>query len=324
MRRHGAAAALVACLIALGGLAGGCGTDASGAGRAAAPVDAAGGVQARPPLQVANGPVAGATATRPLAVRLDRPDRVRIAFHKPPRSGLMVDLDTGEVLWRRAPTRVLPIASLTKMMTALVVTDRLTPRAKARITALALNYRGSGVGLLPKGKRVRVETLLYGLLLPSGNDAARALAQRTGGTLRGFVGLMNARAAQMNLGCTQFSSPDGFVNRGNHSCAVDLAAVARALLDRPRLARIVRTRQIARRFPTKGGKLFLTNHNPLLRTGYPGTLGVKTGYTAAAGRCLVAAARRGGRRLAVVLLDSPDPGTQARKLLDRGFGRRAG
>ena len=134
-----------------------------------------------------------------------------------------------------------------------------------------------------------------------------------------FVRLMNRKAEALGLTCTRFSSPDGFKNAGNHSCATDLAAIARALLREPRLARIVRRRQAVLPFPIKGGKLYLSNHNPLLRMGYPGTTGVKTGYTDAAGRCLVATARRGRVRLGVVLLHSYDPGTQARKLLDRGF-----
>ena len=91
------------------------------------------------------------------------------------------------------------------------------------------------------------------------------------------------------------------------------------MLDEPRLARIVRRRRAVLPFPIKGGHLYLFNNNPLLRTGYPGTIGIKTGYTDAAGHCLVAAARRNGRRLGVVLLDSPDTGRQARQLLDRGF-----
>ena len=129
-----------------------------------------------------------------------------------------------------------------------------------------------------------------------------------------------ARGARaMGLACTQFSSPSGFEDRGNHSCAADLAALARAVLRQPRLAAIVRRRQAVLPFPIKGGKLYLYNNNPLLRQGYPGTTGVKTGYTDAAGRCLVATARRGPLKLGVVLLHSPDPATQARKLLDRGF-----
>jgi serine-type D-Ala-D-Ala carboxypeptidase (penicillin-binding protein 5/6) len=165
--------------------------------------------------------------------------------------------------------------------------------------------------------------MLYGLLLPSGNDAAIALAQRISGTVPRFVESMNARARDLGLTCTRFSSPSGIVDAGNHSCAIDLAVIARALLDRPRLARIVRHRRIVLPFPIKGGKLYLFNNNPLLRLGYAGTIGVKTGFTVAAGRCLVAAVRRNGRRLGVVLLHSPDPARQARKLLNRGFALRS-
>jgi D-alanyl-D-alanine carboxypeptidase len=269
------------------------------------------------PLQVANGPADG---RRPLTLRLDSAgDPVVVAFKQPPRSGVMFDLDTGEVLWRRLPERELPIASLTKMMTALIVVRRSKPDDKVRVTKEALAYKGSAVGILPKGKRIKLETMLNGLLLPSGNDAAIALAQRMSGTVARFVTRMNEQARQLGLTCTRFSSPDGFEDAGNHSCAIDLAALARAVLDQPRLARIVRRRRAVMPFPIKGGRLYLYNNNPLLRTGYPGAIGIKTGYTDAAGRCLVAAARRHGRRLAVVLLHSPDPGKQARQLLDRGF-----
>jgi D-alanyl-D-alanine carboxypeptidase (penicillin-binding protein 5/6) len=263
----------------------------------------------------------GGTAPSPLSVRLDDPrDLVRLRFKHPPRSGLLFDLDTGQVLWRRDPTRVLPIASLTKMMTAVLIARQVPPNAKVRITRAALSYKGSGVGLFRRGRRIPVRTMLFGLLLPSGNDAAIALAQRAGhGSLKRFVAMMNREARAMGLACTHFTSPDGFVDRGNHSCAPDLAALARAVLREPRIARIVRRRQAVLPFPIKGGKIYLYNHNPLLQQGYRGVTGVKTGYTDAAGRCLVATVRRGRVRLGVVLLHSPDPGTQARKLLDRGF-----
>jgi len=274
----------------------------------------AGGLEESEPL------AGGGTAPSPLAVRLDQGgDPVRTRFKKMPRSGLLFDIDTGRVLWRHQPTRVLPIASLTKMMTALIVAGRLGPRTRVPITREALRYQGSGVGLLPKGKRIRTETMLYGLMLPSGNDAAIALAQRAAGSVPRFVDAMNARAERMGLVCTRFSSPHGFEDKGNHSCAGDLAAVARAVLRMPRLAKIVRSREVALPFPIKGGKLYLYNNNPLLRQGYRGITGMKTGYTDAAGRCLVATARRGGVRLGVVLLHSPDPGGQAKRLLDRGF-----
>jgi D-alanyl-D-alanine carboxypeptidase (penicillin-binding protein 5/6) len=286
----------------------------------APPVHAAG---SPAPLPTA-GPAAlgsAGTSPSPLAVRLDDPhDIVRVELKHPPEAGLLFDLDTGRVLWRRNPSRVLPIASLTKMMTALLVAERVPRNGRVRITPETLRYTGSGVGLLPRGKLIGVQTMLHGLLLVSGNDAAIALAQRAaGGSVRRFVRLMNQRARAMGLTCTRFSTPSGIRDAGNHSCAGDLAALARAVLRTPRLARIVRRRSAILRFPIKGGKLYLFNTNPLLRARYRGTTGVKTGYTVAAGRCLVATVQRGTTRLGVVLLHSRDPGRQARRLLDRGF-----
>jgi D-alanyl-D-alanine carboxypeptidase (penicillin-binding protein 5/6) len=275
------------------------------------------------PVESGTAPLAGGgTAPSPLAVRLEDPrDVVHLRLRRPPKAGLLFDVDTGRVLWRHEPERVLPIASLTKMMTGLVVVDRVPEGAKVRITREALDYRGSGVGLLPRGKRIGVSTMLHGLMLPSGNDAAIALAQRAAGTVPRFVQLMNRKAKAMGLACTRFSSPHGLRDAGNHSCTVDLAALARGVLREPRLARIVRRRSAILPFPIKGRRLYLYNSNPLLRSGYRGTTGIKTGYTRAAGRCLVATARRRGVKLGVVLLDSPDPGRQAAKLLDRGFAR---
>jgi len=321
VRGPGAALILLAASGALGpaGCGGGPATDGS---RAAA---AAGRHAVVRPLQVANGPVdAQAPARAALTLRLAATqDRIHARLGRLPRAGLLFDLDTGEVLWRRNPTRRLAIASLTKMMTALLVSARTEPGDRARITREALNYTGSGMGVLREGRRVPVQTLLHGLLLPSGNDAAIALALRVSGSQRAFVARMNERAAQMGLACTRFASPSGIVDRGNHSCAADLARLARAVLDDRRLAPIVRRRRAILPFRIKGGHIFLFNHNPLVRLGYPGVLGVKTGYTRIAGRCIVAAARRGGRRLGVVLLRSPDPGRQARRLLDAGFRARS-
>lgn len=293
--------------------------------RAAAPpgatvtVDGRG--ETRIPAQGTNGPlVPVGPAPYPLAVKLSQPlDPIGLRFHKPPKAGLLFDLDTGQVLWRRNPTRVLPMASVTKIMTALLVDERIPDGGKVRITQQAVRTGGSKVGVLPLGRQIGVSTMLYGLMLPSGNDAAVALAQRVSGTTKAFVHRMNERAAQWHLSCTRFASPSGLVDQGNHTCAYDLAALAKALLDRPRLAKIVAAKSAVLPFPIKGGRLYLYNHNPLLKASYPGTLGIKTGYTDAAGRCLVAAVERDGHRLGVVLLHSPDIGAQGIKLMDRGF-----
>ena len=257
----------------------------------------------------------------PAAVALEGVDAFDLDFHKPPRAGLVFDVESGDVLWRRDPVRPLPIASLTKIMTAILVVERTSPRERARITRAALRYHGSGVGVLPKRKLVPVEGLLHGLLMVSGNDAAIALADHIGGTERKFVRLMNRRARQLGLTCTRFVSSYG-LQAGNRSCAADLAALARLAMGERRIARIVRKRQAAVRFPIKGHKLFLGTTNPLLRTGYPGTIGLKTGYTNRAGRCLVAIVRHGRRTLGVVLIHSPNPNGQARKLFAAAFRTR--
>jgi D-alanyl-D-alanine carboxypeptidase len=126
----------------------------------------------------------------------------------------------------------------------------------------------------------------------------------------------------MGLGCSHFSTVSGIVDQDNYSCARDLAVMAHAILTNRVLAPIVATRDAVLPFPIKGGKLFLYNNNPLLRLQYPGADGVKTGYTVAAGRCLVAAARRGRTWLAVVLLHSNDPPGQAQELLNDAFAKR--
>jgi D-alanyl-D-alanine carboxypeptidase (penicillin-binding protein 5/6) len=248
-------------------------------------------------------------------------DPLRMTFRTPPRAGLLFDLDSGRVLWQLKPLRRLEIASLTKMMTALLTVESAPPRARVLVTREAVAAAGSKVGVLPLGRRVPLESMLYGLMLPSGNDAAVALAQYLDGTVPRFVARMNAAAAKLGLGCTRFSSPSGYVDRENYSCAADLAELAELDLAQPRVARIARTRSAILPFPIKGGRLYLYNNNPLLRYAYPGTTGLKTGYTLAAGRCLVATAERHGVRLGVVLLDSPDPATQASGLLDQAFER---
>jgi serine-type D-Ala-D-Ala carboxypeptidase (penicillin-binding protein 5/6) len=252
------------------------------------------------------------------AVPISGVDAFHIRLRRPPRAALVFDVDTGEVLWRLRPLLVLPMASLTKIMTALLTVERSHPNDPVRITPAALRYSGSGIGLLPKGRRVRLETLLNGLLIVSGNDAAIALAVHLAGSERRFVALMNRRARAWGLECTHYASSHGLEN-GNRSCARDLAVLTRLAMAEPRIRRIVRRRQVDFHFPIKGGRVYLYGHNPLIRLGYPGAIGLKTGYTNAAGRCFVGVARRNGRTLGVVLLNSRDPAKHAPKLLNAAF-----
>jgi D-alanyl-D-alanine carboxypeptidase (penicillin-binding protein 5/6) len=255
----------------------------------------------------------------PLAVAPAHPPTpVRVSFRDPPRAGLLFDVDTGEVLWQLNPRRRLPIASLTKMMTALVIAERHRLTERVRIRRAALGYAGSGIGLLPFGKLVSLRSLLYGLLLVSGNDAAIALAQHDAGGQNRFVARMNRRADSLGLACSRFSTPSGIRDRGNFSCPLDLATLARLDLAQPALRRIIATRRVRISFPVKGGVLDLFNINPFIARGDPGVTGVKTGLTRAAGRCYVITARLGGRHLGVVLLDTPDPLKQVPRLLQAG------
>jgi serine-type D-Ala-D-Ala carboxypeptidase (penicillin-binding protein 5/6) len=292
--------------------------------------DDAGGGAAGLPIAAHMPPVPHSSAPAPEyhgkpvpEIALNRVDAFHLLLRKPPRAGLVFDVDSGDVLWRHDPTRVLPIASLTKIMTALIVVDRTRPNDPVRITQAALDYQGSGVGMLPKGRRVRAEALLNGLLIVSGNDAAIALAVHVSGNERRFVGLMNRRARRWGLTCTHFVSSHG-LEPGNRSCARDLGVLTRLAMAKPRIRRIVRLSQAELRFPIKGGKLFLSGHNPLIRLGYPGTIGLKTGYTEEAGRCFVGVVRRAGHRLGVVLLNSRDPAKHAEKLLDAAFATLKG
>jgi D-alanyl-D-alanine carboxypeptidase len=248
-------------------------------------------------------------------------DPVHLLFRHPPRAGMLVNLDTGQVLWQRNPELRVPIASLTKMMTALVTVRSTTPRQTVLITGQALATSGSKVGVLPLGRHVPLESMLYGLMLPSGNDASVALAIHVSGSIGAFVRRMNAQSAALGMGCTRYSSPSGFYNQGNFSCAADLAMLSRVDLAQPRIARVVHTYSAAVPFPISGGRLYLYNNNPLLIYHYPGITGLKTGYTIAAGRCLIATAERNGVRLAAIVLNSTEPGTQAARLLDAGFSR---
>lgn len=247
--------------------------------------------------------------------------RVSVKLELPLTSGLLFNVRTGQILWARRPDRELPIASLTKMMTALLVVARTRPTDRVLITSQAVHFSGSGVGLLPLGKRVPLLPLLYGLLLPSGNDAAIALAQHVAGTQSRFVALMNRQARSWQLRCTHFNTVSGIVDQDNHSCVGDLAILAHRVLEQPLLARIVGSRSVILPFPIKAHRLYLYNNNPLLVEGYPGTDGVKTGFTTAAGVCLVATARRGHAWFGVVLLHSGNIEAQAQTLLNAAFAR---
>ena len=270
-----------------------------------------------------------APAERPDDIRfalepMTGPPPVRYRFKHPPVAGILFDLKTGEVLWQRKPDLQRPIASLTKMMTALMVARTDPPDGHVMVSRNAAHTQGSATGLLPRGQKVPLDALLKALILISANDAAVALAEHDGGSVPHFIKEMNAQARSMGLTCTHFTTPNGLRDRGNHSCPRDLAALARADLANKRIAQIAQTRYAKPRFPIKGKHLYLTNNHYFLQhglNGVPGAqvTGLKTGFTDAAGSCYVTTARLGRHHLGLVLLHSPSPLTQVPALLRAGF-----
>jgi serine-type D-Ala-D-Ala carboxypeptidase (penicillin-binding protein 5/6) len=245
----------------------------------------------------------------------------RHTHHFAPRLGargaILVNEATGAVLWAYDPYRRLPIASTTKIMTAVIALQRLRPNTVVTVSKLVPRVPLVREGLRA-GERVPVRKLLYALLLYSGNDDALALAQATAGSRPAFLRLMNQQAKALGLRSTHFTSPSGVIDRGNYSTAWDLASLARYALRDDRFRKIVRTRIKRVPWPPPTFSKIYVNKNALLAT-YQGADGVKTGWTTKARHCLVASAHRRGIHLLAVVLGSWDAFTDARRLLNYGF-----
>ena len=246
-------------------------------------------------------------------VDLTQPSRMSYLRLRPgPKAGLAFDLADGTVLWRLNATRVRPIASRTKLMTALLAVERFGARQTVRITRASDWVGGSRMAGLKPGRRVRAGVLLKGLLISSANNAAVALAIAGAGSERAWVALMNKRAKLLGMRCTHYADAHG-LDRRNRSCAADIATLAMRVMNEPRIVEIARKRY-ARVWPGAGKKLTLLTTNHLLRDRYPGAIGLKTGYTTPAGYCLVAIVQRGERRIGIVLLGSRDSFGDARRV----------
>lgn len=227
-------------------------------------------------------------------------------------AAILMEADSGRVLYSQNIHDPRPIASITKLMTALVAAER-SPDLDAAVTVdpRAVGVEGSSL-YLTAGEQLSLRDLLYGLMLHSGNDAAAAVAIHCAGEVETFVGWMNQRAAQLGMAHTHFMNPSGLDEEGHCSTAYDMALLAREVLKNPDLAQIVGTKTIRR------GQRSLTNHNKLLWR-YQGCVGLKTGYTQTAGRTLVSAAAREGATLICVTLHDPNDWADHASLLDYGF-----
>jgi len=228
----------------------------------------------------------------------------------------LVKIDGREV-WSRNAEAPLPPASLTKMMTALLVLERADLRSVVTVSREASRETGTRLGLAP-GDGLTVIELLAATLLGSANDACHALADHVGGSETKFVVLMNARAREMGLSGTRFANACGHDAPTMHSTARDLARLAETAMGNPVFAKMAGLEDgwIS---TADGGKKFPLENKNLLIGRYRGAIGVKTGFTGAAGKCLVALAERGGKRVLLVLLNAPDRWWKAEGILDAAF-----
>ena len=229
------------------------------------------------------------------------------------RSGILMDAGTSRILYEKDADRQSLIASTTKIMTALIVCEQCNVLDRMRIPKEAVGIEGSSM-YLKEGEVLTLQELLYGLMLHSGNDAAVALAIYCGGTVEGFVQLMNDKAHTLGLSGTHFENPNGLDSPAHYSTARDLAVLTAYAMENPIFAKTVSTKNV-----TAGGRS-LQNHNKLLWQ-VAGADGVKTGYTKAAGRILVSSAVRNGRRLIAVTIDDASDWQDHKTLLERGFSQ---
>ena len=227
------------------------------------------------------------------------------------QSAILLDAQTGRVLYEKNPDRQGLIASTTKIMTALVVCEQCNVLDRVRIPKEAVGIEGSSL-YLKEGEVLTVQDLLYGLMLHSGNDAAVALAIYCGGTVEGFASLMNDKAFRLGMDNSHFVNPNGLDAPGHYSTARDLAVLAAYAMENPIFRQTVSTKTV-----TVGNRQ-LRNHNRLLWQ-VEGADGVKTGFTKAAGRILVSSATRDQRRLIAVTMNDPNDWADHAVLLEEGF-----
>lgn len=233
------------------------------------------------------------------------------------KSAVLIEAESGRILYTKNSFCKLPMASTTKIMTALVAIESGDLDRKVKINDAAVGVEGSSI-YMAKGEVLTLRQLLYALMLASANDAAAAIAYEVGDSIEVFAELMNQKAAELGLSSTHFTNPHGLHDENHYTTAYDLALIARAALENDIFREICSSKTKTLPMGDGKGTRYLTNHNKLLRY-YKGAIGVKTGFTKVSGRCLVSAAERDGMRLIAVTLNAPDDWRDHTALLDFGF-----
>ncbi len=230
------------------------------------------------------------------------------------RSAIVIDYESGRILYEKYAYQKRPMASTTKIMTAIVALENGNLDDIVTVSRNAASIWGSTINLTT-GEQVSFRELMYGLLMRSGNDAAIAIAEHIGGSVDSFLEMMNEKAKEIGALNSNFTSPHGLDGTGHYSTAYDMAIIARYALSNAVFNDIVKTKTI------QVGKRFMSNTNEML-TGYEGADGIKTGYTGKAGRCLITSATRDGRRYIAVVLFCDSRNHRAlssKKILDYAF-----
>lgn len=230
-------------------------------------------------------------------------------------SAVLIDGDTGEVLYENNKDIRLSMASTTKIMTALLLCENKDLSEIVTVGDEVFAAEGTSLGL-KKGMKVSCKTLLYGMMLASGNDAANTAAVAVSGSVSEFVKLMNNKAKELGLVNTNFNTPSGLDGETHYTTAFELAKLTRYALCNKDFATACSTKRET--VDLGGVKVTLTNHNRLLNT-VQGVIGVKTGFTKKSGRCLVSAAKRNGVYLIAVTLKAPSDWNDHKEMLNYGF-----
>ncbi len=233
------------------------------------------------------------------------------------KAAILINGDTGEVIFEQNADERLPMASTTKIMTALLLCENGDMEREITVTPEMVRVEGSSMGLMA-GDKVTMHDLLYGMLLASGNDAANVTAYALGGTVDGFVKMMNKKAEELGLENTNFETPSGLDGDEHYTTARDLASLSRYAMQNEIFCEAAGSKSAVLHYGNPPYRRTLTNHNKLLKT-FEGAVGVKTGFTKKSGRCLVSAAKQDGKFVIAVTLRDPDDWEDHKNLLRYGL-----